>query len=65
MSNAYLIELNDVAVGLLARDESAYRFHAVLPRFNPLHGQVFADPAQATKAARQLAKQKRTYAKAA
>ncbi len=56
MSNAYIIEVNDTAVGLVSRDANVYRFHAVVPRVNALNGQIFSSPAHATQAARRILK---------
>jgi alpha-D-ribose 1-methylphosphonate 5-triphosphate synthase subunit PhnL len=54
MTQAYIIEVNDTAVGLVSRDHSFYRFHAVVPRVSALNGQVFRSPVHATQAARRL-----------
>lgn len=54
MTQAYIIEVNDTAVGVVSRDHSLYRFHAVVPRVNSLNGQVFRSPVHATQAARKI-----------
>jgi hypothetical protein len=57
MSDAYVIELQGNAVGIIVRhnhDEPAYRFMAALHGFNSLEGVEFAGPFQAEKAARKL-----------
>ncbi len=57
MSDAYVIELQGSAVGIIVRrseDEPAYRFMAALHGFNSLEGVEFAGPFQAEKAARKL-----------
>ncbi len=54
MANAYVIEIDDEAVGIAARDETGFRFHASAHAFNALDGQVFATVRQAAAAARAL-----------
>ena len=57
MSDAYVIELQGNAVGIIVRhnhDEPAYRFMAALHGFNSLEGVEFSGPFQAEKAARKL-----------
>ncbi len=57
MSDAYVIELQGNAVGIIVRrsnDKSAYRFMAALHGFNSLEGVEFSGPFQAEKAARKL-----------
>ncbi len=57
MSDAYVIELQGNAVGIIVRhnrDKSAYRFMAALHGFNSLEGREFAGPFQAENAARKL-----------
>ena len=57
MSDAYVIELQGNAVGIIVRrnaEESAYRFMAALHGFNCLEGREFTGPFQAEKAARKL-----------
>jgi hypothetical protein len=57
MSDAYVIELQGNAVGIIVRhpqDDSAYRFLSALHGFNSLEGLEFAGPFQAEKAARKL-----------
>jgi hypothetical protein len=51
MFNAYVIEIDDEAVGIAARGESGYRFHASAHAFNALDGQVFSTVRQAAAAA--------------
>ncbi len=61
MSDAYVIELQGNAVGIIVRrdqDEPAYRFMAALHGFNSLEGVEFAGPFQAEKAARKLWREK-------
>jgi hypothetical protein len=54
MSDVYLIEVGDRAVGLVARaeDGKSYRFHAAIPRAFGLDGRVFRTPDDAQVAAR-------------
>ena len=56
MSDVCLIEVNDRAVGLVARErgERGYCFHAATAAAFPLDGSRFATPAHAQKAARKL-----------
>jgi hypothetical protein len=57
MSDAYVIELQGSAVGIIVRrnqDEPAYRFMAALHGFNSLEGLEFSGPFQAEIAARKL-----------
>jgi len=57
MSDAYVIELQGSAVGIIVRrseNETVYRFMAALHGFNSLEGVEFSGPFQAEKAARKL-----------
>jgi len=54
MRNAYIIEINDEAVGVVARDGGGFRFHAALQTFNRLDGRLFPSLRQASRAARTL-----------
>lgn len=57
MSDAYVIELQGAAVGIIVRQRSngaAYRFLSALHGFNSLEGEEFAGPFHAEKAARKL-----------
>ena len=61
MSDAYVIELQGNAVGIIVRqdrDEPAYRFLAALHGFDSLEGLEFAGPFQAEKAAMKLWREK-------
>ncbi len=61
MSDAYVIELQGNAVGIIVRrnqDEPAYRFMAALHGFNSLEGIEFSGPFQAESAARKLWREK-------
>lgn len=63
MNNGYVIEIDDVAVGLLVREGSAFAFHAVEPAWRPLEGRVFAGPHTAEREARRLARSRSTSAR--
>jgi hypothetical protein len=59
MSDAYVIELQGNAVGIIVREhrnERNYRFLPVLHSFNSLEGQEFPGPVQAEMAARKILK---------
>ena len=59
MSDAYVIELQGNAVGIIVRkhrNEQNYRFLSALHSFNSLEGQEFAGPVQAEMAARKILK---------
>jgi len=54
MSDVYVIEVDDLAVGLVARQrgDHGYRFHAALTAVFALDGSSFPSPAHAQRAAR-------------
>ena len=54
MRNAYIIEIEDEAVGIAARDRGGFRFHAARGAVNGLEGRLFPSLKDATKAARAL-----------
>lgn len=56
MSNSYIIELDDTAVGLVQRVSSAspFTFFASDMRFQALEGRTFSSPRAAEQAARAL-----------
>jgi hypothetical protein len=54
MFKAYVIEIDDEAVGIAARHDSGYRFHAAGQAFNTLDGQIFPTVRHAAAAARAL-----------
>ena len=61
MSDAYVIELQGQAVGIIVRkhcNAPAYRFLSALQGFNSLEGMEFAGPLQAESAARKLLREK-------
>ena len=55
MSNAYVIEINDEAIGLVVREDNeyndrySYRFYASSSQFLSLDGQIFNNPEKARK----------------
>lgn len=53
-ANAYVIEVRGQTVGIVARDEQAFRFHASVHRYNTLDGRRFNTPREAEKAALSL-----------
>ena len=60
MSDAYVIELQGNAVGILVRkhkNERNYRFMSALHFFNSLEGQEFSGPLQAEDAASKILKE--------
>ena len=57
MSDAYVIEVQGIAAGIIVRQhqkEERYKFLAALHAFNSLEGQEFSGPFQAECAARRL-----------
>jgi len=61
MSDAYVIEVQGDAVGIIVRNysnEPGYRFLSVLHAFNSLEGLEFPGPLQAEWAARKLWREK-------
>ncbi len=59
MNDTYIIELNDMAVGIVIGEATGYRFFASSQAFHPIEGRLFASPRAAEKAARALAGQLR------
>lgn len=51
MSNAYLIEVDGTAAGIVVRDRRRFRFWAATHDFNDLEGKLFSNPHEAEKAA--------------
>jgi hypothetical protein len=56
MTHAYVIEINEEAVGIVVRQDetptrSGYLFYAASPRYRPIEGKIFSAPAKAQKAA--------------
>lgn len=54
MFDAYIIELGEEAVGLVARDAQGYRFYAAKQSFRALEGQLFHSAENARSAALEL-----------
>jgi hypothetical protein len=52
MHNAYIIEIDEEAVGIAARDRGGFRFHAAVHACNRLDGRIFPSVREATRAAR-------------
>jgi hypothetical protein len=52
MRNAYIIEIQDEAVGIAAREERGFRFHAAAHAFQQLDGRLFPSLQQANRAVR-------------
>jgi hypothetical protein len=62
MSEGYTIEgLGDEAAGIVVREdgERGFRFHSASQAYHTLDGHVFATPAAAQKAARDVARERR------
>lgn len=51
MSNAFIIEVNAKAAGIVVRDGRHFRFHAASEEFSGLQGRDFRSPGDAQKAA--------------
>jgi hypothetical protein len=51
MSEAYIIEIDDLAAGIVERDRGGFRFRAAHRDFYRLEGQSFATPYRAQRAA--------------
>jgi hypothetical protein len=51
MHNAYIIEIQDEAVGIAAREGRGFRFHAAAHAFQTLDGRLFSSLQQAHRAA--------------
>jgi len=54
MSEAYVIEIEDRAVGVVVREAGGYRFFASRARFAALENKVFGSPEKAHRAALQI-----------
>lgn len=54
MTNGYVIEIDEVAAGLLIPEGASYAFHTVDRRYRALDGVVFSGPHAAERAARRL-----------
>jgi len=62
MSDAYVIEVQDQAAGIVARERIGFRFYAAQPAFNALEGRIFDNPRKAEQAAQQIMRQRRAPA---
>lgn len=64
MSEGYIVEIGDEAVGIVVRQdgERCFRFHASVRAFQVLDGKAFDGPASAHRAARALADARKTSA---
>jgi hypothetical protein len=51
MSEAYIIEIDDLAAGIVERDRGGFRFRAAHRDFYRLEGRSFATPYRAQRAA--------------
>lgn len=54
MTDAYVIEINDEAAGIIVRTGRDYSFYASNPLYAPLEGASFSSPSKAEHAARAL-----------
>lgn len=54
MSDAYVIEIGEEAVGIVAREPQGFRFYAAKGLFRPLEGRVFDSAKKAHSAALDL-----------
>jgi hypothetical protein len=52
--DSYVIEVGELAAGIVVRDSRRYRFYASDSRFSPLEGRAFRGPQAAWAAARAL-----------
>ncbi len=50
-AQAFIIETDEAAAGVIVRQNDGYRFFASEPQFQPLDGSVFKNPKAAQKAA--------------
>ena len=63
MFDAYVVEVEETAAGILIRSGGTFVFHAVETVFAPLEGETFANAAAAEVAARRIVRdRKRTAA---
>jgi hypothetical protein len=56
MRNAYIIEIQDEAVGIAAREGRGFRFHAAANAFQQLDGRLFPSLQQANRAVQTIQK---------
>lgn len=55
--SAYVIEVDDLAAGIVVREDRRYRFYSSHARFRTLDGAIFRKPMAAWQAARVIASQ--------
>ncbi|MFT4119027.1 hypothetical protein [Bradyrhizobium sp.] len=53
-SNAYIIEINDHAAGIITREERGFRFFSSARLFDSLEGRQFRSAREAERAARAI-----------
>ena len=64
MTDAYVIEIDEDAVGLVVRESrgsgrgQGYRFYASLKGFQSLEGKIFSNPESARRSARDVSRQR-------
>ncbi len=64
MTDAYVIEIDEDAVGLVVREsrgssrDQGYRFYASLKGFQSLEGKIFSNPESARRSAKAVSKQR-------
>ncbi|WP_218578632.1 hypothetical protein [Vineibacter terrae] len=54
MSDAYIIEIDDIAAGIVQRERGGFRFRAADPRFYRLENRLYATPWRAQRAAEDI-----------
>jgi hypothetical protein len=54
MSDAYIIEIDDLAAGIVQRERGGFRFRAAHPDFYRLECRLYATPWRAQRAAEEL-----------
>ncbi len=58
MSDAYVIEVDDLAAGIVQRERGGFRFRAAHHDFYRLEGRLYTTPWRARRAAEELVLQK-------
>ncbi len=59
MNDTYIIEISDMAVGIVIGERAGYRFFASSQAFHSIDGRLYPTPRAAEKAARALSEQLR------
>ncbi|HEX2888839.1 hypothetical protein [Vineibacter terrae] len=54
MSDAYIIEIDDIAAGIVQRERGGFRFRAADPRFYRLENRLYTTPWRAQRAAEDI-----------